>query len=90
MMVQDKGMNGEMNAIRVYEQHNMKDVTVLLVSSGYKKLQKRDCVPSTQSVDDTSQWRHLCLVYACQAWRGLDSFDWSRFTIPLLKYLTKY
>ena len=32
MMVQDKGMNGEVNAIRVYEQHNMKDVTVLLVS----------------------------------------------------------
>ena len=32
MMVQDKGMNGEVNAIRVYEQHNMKDITVLLVS----------------------------------------------------------
>lgn len=33
MMVQDKGTNGKMNAIRVYEQHNVKDVTVLLVSS---------------------------------------------------------
>ena len=36
-------MNGEKNAIRVYEQHNVKDVTVLLVSSTCEKHQKRRC-----------------------------------------------
>ena len=52
MMVQDKGMNGETNAIRVFEQHNVKDVTVLLVSSACVKHQKRHtlAVPTISSV----------------------------------------
>ena len=34
MMIQDKGPNGEESCIRLYQQHNLKELVILQVGAG--------------------------------------------------------